>query len=279
MIVSFALAIAGVMAYEQFLERRLQYPEQVISDLGLPILGVVPNLKAVGANGRKGVSTERGARSAIEAFRALRTQLVQGARIEYPLVLTVTSPVPGDGKSLVSSNLSIAFAVEPGRTTVLIDGDMRRGSLHRLFGTDRAPGLADYLAGKVDASAIISQTDTEGLSVIPAGSYSEDAPELLDGHRLAELLTRLKQDFSVMIIDTPPLAAGIDAMLIGANADAVLAVLRTGRTDLELARTKLASYAQTLNVPIIGAVLNDVQEKRGPYRYYAYSYGYYSPNP
>ena len=96
---------------------------------------------------------------------------------------------------------------------------------------------------------------------------------------MAELLARLKQDFSVMIIDTPPLAAGIDAMLIGANADAVLAVLRTGRTDLELARTKLASYAQALNVPIIGAVLNDVQETKGPYRYYAYTYGYYSPDP
>ena len=169
MIVSFGLAIAGVMAYEQFLERRLQYPEQVISDLGLPILGVVPNLKTVGANGSKGLSTERGARSAIEAFRALRTQLVQGARIEYPLILTVTSPGPGDGKSLVSANLSIAFAVEPGRSTVLIDGDMRRPDIHNLFDLDLEPGFANVLADECTLDSAIVRDWGDSLHLLPAG--------------------------------------------------------------------------------------------------------------
>ncbi|HZD80881.1 MAG TPA: polysaccharide biosynthesis tyrosine autokinase [Actinomycetota bacterium] len=275
-VLSLGLALVGVIGYEQYVNRRLEYPEQVVGDLGLPILGIVPNLKALkAAPTAEGNGDGPEASGAIESFRALRTQLTHGLRIKYPAVIAITSPSMGEGKSLVTSNLALAFA-EPGRPTVLIDGDTRRGGLHRIFQVPRSPGLTDYLRGEADARRIVRRTKSGGLSFVPRGPWSEEIPELMDGEGLPTLLEQLKHDYDIILVDTPPLAAGVDAVLIGAHADAVLAVLRTGRTDLDVARAKIASYAQMLGVPILGAILNDVKEE-GPYRYYSYySYGAYS---
>ncbi len=277
-VLSLGLALTGVIAHDRFVERRVQYPEQVVADLGLPILGVVPNLKALTAKVDDGeLEDSPQAQSVVESFRALRTQLTRGLGIKFPAVIAITSPAMGDGKSLITSNLALAFA-EPHRSTILIDGDVRRGKLHRIFGSSQRPGLAEYLRGDADAAVIIKPTDTEGFYFTPRGKYSEEVPELLDGEGMPTLLAQLKETFNVILIDTPPLAAGVDAVLIGAHADAVLAVIRKGRTDLDLARAKLDSYARMLGVPIVGAILNDVEEG-GPYRYYTYSYDVYPYEP
>jgi capsular exopolysaccharide synthesis family protein len=269
---SLGLSLAGAIAHVRFVDRRIQYPEQVVDDLDLPILGVVPNLKALTAkasdDGR--VETTPEVQSVVESFRALRTQLTLGLGIQYPAVIAITSPSKGDGKSMITANLALAFA-DRDRPTILVDADVRRGGLHRTFGFNSSPGLADYLRGDADTVVIAKNTDTDGLYFIPRGGYSDDVPELLDGEGLPALLNHLKQRFSVVMIDTPPLSAGIDAVMIGAHADAVLAVLRKGRTDLDLARAKIDSFARMLGIPIVGAILNDV-DREGPYRYYTYSY-------
>ncbi len=210
----------------------------------------------------------------VESFRALRTQLTLGLGIQYPAVIAITSPSKGEGKSLITSNLALAFS-DPDRPTVLVDGDVRRGGLHRIFGINRTPGLAEYLRGEVDPVMIVKRTDTEGLYFAPRGRFSTDVPELLDGEALPALIAQLKKTFKIILIDTPPLAAGVDAVMVGAHADAMLAVLRKGRTDLDMARTKIDSYARMLGIPIVGAILNDV-DSAGPYRYYTYSYETYA---
>ena len=275
-VLSLGLSLAGVIAHVQLVDRRLQYPEQVVDDLGLPILGVVPNLKAISAKASGNGQTESPAHveAVVESFRALRTQLTLGLGIQYPAVIAVTSPAMGEGKSLITSNLALAFA-DPDRATILIDGDARRGRLHRIFNVERCPGLAEYLRGEAEPARVVKSTETEGLHFMPRGRFTADVPELLDGEGMPALLAQLKQTFKVILIDTPPLAAGVDAVMIGAHADAVIAVLRKGRTDLDLARAKVDSYARMLGVPIVGAILNDV-DTRGPYRYYTYAYGYYT---
>lgn len=274
-ILSFGLAIAGVIAYERFVERSIQYPDQVVQGLGLPILAVVPNLR-LPARGRRSAATLAKTSSdarVVESFRGLRTRLTHGFGIQYPAAIAITSPAMGDGKSLVAANLALSFA-DPTRCTVLIDADLRRGSLHRLFHTSSSPGLADYLRGKVDAAAILRETGTPGLRFIPAGTRADDAPDLLEGGRLPELIAQLKEGAHIILIDTPPLVAGVDPILIAEHADAAVAVLRAGQTDLEMARARLDAYEQMIGVPILGAVLNDV-ETEGAYRYYAYSYEAY----
>ena len=187
-------------------------------------------------------------------------------------MIAITSPSQGEGKSLITSNLALAFA-DRSRSTILIDADVRRGRLHRVFGYNKTPGLSEYLRGDVEPSLAVKRTDTPGLFFIPRGRYTDEVPELLDGEGLPALLAQLKQSFQVIMIDTPPLAAGVDAVMIGAHADAVIAVLRKGRTDMELARAKIDSYARMLGIPIVGAILNDV-DSSGPYKYYGYSYSY-----
>jgi len=280
-VLSLGLSLAGVIAHARFVDRRIHYAEQVIEDLGLPILGVVPNLRAlapaVQRGGEAGTSVDRlastgGEQNVVESFRALRTQLTMGLGIEYPAVIAITSPSQGEGKSLITSNLALAFA-DRSRSTILIDADVRRGRLHRVFGYSKTPGLSEYLRGDVEPSLAVKRTDTPGLFFVPRGRYTDEVPELLDGEGLPALLAQLKQSFQVIMIDTPPLAAGVDAVMIGAHADAVIAVLRKGRTDMELARAKIDSYARMLGIPIVGAILNDV-DSSGPYRYYTYSYSY-----
>ncbi len=279
-ILSLGLALGGVIAHARFVDKRIHYAEQVVEDLGLPILGVVPNLRAL-APAPRGNVTETSvdrlastgeAQTVVESFRALRTQLTLGLGIEYPAVIAITSPSQGEGKSLITSNLALAFA-DRSRSTILIDADVRRGRLHRVFGFNKQPGLAEYLRGDVEPSMVVKRTDSPGLFFTPRGRYTDEVPELLDGEGLPALLAQLKQSFQVILIDTPPLAAGVDAVMIGSHADAVIAVLRKGRTDMELARAKIDSYSRMLGIPIVGAILNDV-DSSGPYRYYTYSYSY-----
>ncbi len=280
-ILSLGLSLAGVIAHARFVDKRIHYAEQVVEDLGLPILGVVPNLRALAPGAPRGAGSSSsidrlastgGEQSVVESFRALRTQLTLGLGIEYPAVIAITSPSQGEGKSLITSNLALAFA-DRSRATILIDGDVRRGRLHRVFGFSKMPGLSEYLRGDVEPSLVVKRTDSPGLFFMPRGRYTDEVPELLDGEGLPALLAQLKQTFQVILIDTPPLAAGVDAVMIGAHADAVIAVLRKGRTDMEMARAKIDSYARMLGIPIVGAILNDV-DSSGPYGYYTYSYSY-----
>jgi polysaccharide biosynthesis transport protein len=127
--------------------------------------------------------------------------------------VAVTSPSAGEGKSLISSNLAVAFA-EVGRRTLLIDGDTRRGDAHRLLGRDRVPGLVDYLRDR--SWARHHPVDRhENLDFIGCGSRGSSTPELLASTRLAHFIGTLKRSYDVIIVDCPPLAAGGDALILG----------------------------------------------------------------
>ncbi len=188
-----------------------------------------------------------------------------------PVALTISSPGAGDGKSLVSSNLAVSFA-EAGYQTVLIDGDIRRGEIHRMFGVDRRPGLLDHLTSGAAYDQIIRPTSQKNLSVIPCGTRRHQGPELLGSAAMAELMGLLKAQFNVIIVDSPPLGAGIDPFVLGTTTGHMMMVFRTGETDRQMAEAKLR-LLDRLPVRVLGAVLNEIQTE-GIYRYYSYLYGY-----
>jgi capsular exopolysaccharide synthesis family protein len=190
------------------------------------------------------------------------------------LSIAVTSAAPGDGKSLISANLALSFA-EAGLKTVLVDGDTRRGALHRLHGVKPTPGLTEYLTGSLDETKVLRATTHANLAIVTCGARHARSPELLATPRLKRLVDWLSQSFEVVIFDTPPLAAGIDAYAISAAAGRVLMVLRMGQTERRLASAKLATLDR-LPVDIVGAVLNAVP-LTGEFQYYAYSAGYAVP--
>jgi capsular exopolysaccharide synthesis family protein len=183
--------------------------------------------------------------------------------------VTVSSPGSGDGKSFVASNLALAFA-DAGHRTLLLDGDIRRGGLHRVMNADRKPGLTDFLAGKATREQLLRTTSYPNLSFIACGTRTQSGPELLGGATMRELIAGLRAQFAVIIVDSPPLGAGVDPFVLGTLTGNLLLVLRTGVTDREMAEAKL-DVLDRLPIRVLGAVLNDVREG-GSYRYYSYSY-------
>jgi capsular exopolysaccharide synthesis family protein len=259
-----ALALAILL---DMLDKRFRYPEQVSRELGLSILGAIPGIKR--SNGRQLKADE--AAQVVEAFRTVRLNLAHSYGAAGPVMLTVSSPGSGDGKSLVSSNLALSFA-EAGYRTLLVDGDIRRGELHRMFSLDRRPGLLDYLVGDASMDAVVRASSHEGLAVIPCGTRRQQGPELLGSAAMSHLMAEMKTRFNVIIVDSPPLGAGIDPFVLGTATGHMLMVFRSGETDRQMAEAKL-KLLDRLPVRVLGAVLNDIQAD-GVYKYYSYLYGY-----
>ena len=258
----------GIAFLADRLDPRFRYPDQVSSGLGLPILGTIPEIKR--AKGR--IASPDEAAQVVEAFRSIRMSLSHSFDSGDPIALTISSPAPGDGKSLIASNLALSFA-EAGYRTVLVDGDIRRGGLHHTFGLERRPGLVDHLAGEVSFAAILRPATHPLLTLIPCGSRRHLGPELLGSVRMREVMDQLRRDYQVIIMDSPPLGAGIDPFVLATVAGHLAIVLRAGETDRQLTEAKL-QIVDRLPVRMLGAILNDVRLSEGAYKYYRYSYGY-----
>lgn len=263
---SIAVAIAIALLHDR-LDKVFRYPEEASRDLGLTIAGTVPKFKAK----RGGTFQLETMSQAIESFRTLRLAIRYDFPGTEPIVLSVASPGPGDGKSLVSSNLALAFA-SSGHKTLLIDGDVRRGTQHATFCVTATPGLVDYLNGHAGMESVIRPTPSENLFIIPCGPRRNRASELLLSDRMLELVLAARQQFDVVIIDSPPFIAGVDAYAIGAATGSMLIVLRPSVSDRKLAAAKL-EVIDRLPIRVLGAVLNGVPSG-GMYRYYATDYSY-----
>ena len=263
---SLGLGIAGAVLRDR-LDRRFRYPEQVTTEMGLPILGAIQ--MAPGGN-----PSEEGMDQVLEAFRELRLGVMNAYGTAGPVVLAVTSPGSGDGKSFVSSNLALAFA-DLGYRTLIIDGDIRRGTMHHLMNGTRKPGLTDYLAGELPLEGAVQTTQYTNLDFIGAGAWRRSGPELLASPRMRSLIATMRTRYQVIVVDTSPLGAGVDPYVVATVTGSLIMVLRTGTTDRDLAGAKL-DVLQRLPIRVLGAVLNAVPA-RGAYKYYSYISSYQLP--
>lgn len=262
-VASFGLSVVGVLAFDRF-DPHIRYPEEVSRGLGIAILGTIPHLKLGGrAHPGRDVAAE-----ATEAFRGLRLSLAYAYGAAGPLILSVTSPGPGEGKSFVSMNLALSFA-RTGHRTLLVDGDVRRGRLHRTLQHRRRPGLMDYLLGQCSRQDVVRHTPYANLDLVPCGIRKQEAPELLAMDSLGEMLGAFRRDYEVVIVDTPPLGAGVDPLILGVATGHLLLVLRAGSSVRGLAEKTTEDLAR-LPVRVLGAVMNDVPAM-ATYPYY-YSY-------
>jgi protein-tyrosine kinase len=221
---------------------------------------------------------DRGA--GVEQFRSLRSRIYQ-ARYEAPLkTILVSSGMPSEGKSFIAANLAMNLARNTVNNILLIDGDLRRPSLHGLLGAPDTPGLSEYLAGTAELSEILqrnsaphlaeasSKGSVSRLTFIPSGKCGDNSSELVANHRMEQLISTLSPHFDWIIIDSPPVLAVTDAVELSRAADAVLLVARGARTPFDVAQRTQAAFS---NCRILGFVLNDVKEipRRG-YNYYDY---------
>ena len=264
---SFGLAVVGAVLLDR-IDPRVRYPDQVSREMGLAILGAVPHLRTLPHAGRHGRGrVPEDVNQVVEALRGVCLNLVYAHGGRAPLLVTVTSPGAGDGKSFLAANLAHTFA-DGGHRTLLIDADMRRGVLHRRLNARRRPGLSDFLRGETPLDAIVQATPYPSLSLIGCGTRAYNAPEMLGSPAMSELVNGMRSGYDVILIDSPPLAAGVDPLILSTLTGTLALVLRTGYSHREVAAAKL-EMLQRLPVRLLGAILNDVPAG-GAYRYYSY---------
>jgi capsular exopolysaccharide synthesis family protein len=215
--------------------------------------------------------------SEAEAFRMLRMSLAFSWG-DRPCTLVITSAGPQEGKTLIASNLAATFA-RGGARVLLVDCDIHRPRLHRVFHASRSPGLMDLLrAGTAarpasDAGVAIRRTAIDRLWFLPCGADPQNTPELLEPATLRGLLKELRADYDVILLDTPPVLVSADAATLSASADGVIMVVRAGQTDrgaAELARQRVAAAGGR----VLGAVLNDPDGVLSRFEETSYAYSY-----
>jgi succinoglycan biosynthesis transport protein ExoP len=258
------IAAAGLAFLLDRYDPRFRYPEQATEDMGLDIIGAIPAVK------RDELRAEPDTMQLVEAFRTVRLSVAQAADPSGRVLVTISSPNAGDGKSMISANLAQSFA-EAGYRTLLVDGDIRRGELDKRFEVPRSPGLLDYLTGAATLEQALRQTGNEKLWLLTRGTQQQRGPELLMSPVIPDLMTELQRRFEAVIVDCSPLGAGIDPFILGAATGNMLLVLRAGESNRKLAEAKLKLITR-LPIRLLGVVLNDVRMS-GDFQYYSYSYG------
>ncbi|WP_029226714.1 polysaccharide biosynthesis tyrosine autokinase [Burkholderia ubonensis] len=213
----------------------------------------------------------------VEALRCVRTAVVSEVADLPGKVLVITSPTPSTGKSFVASNLAVLLA-ETGSRVLLIDADLRRGNLAARFGQPRACGLADLLAGQIDARRAIRPIIDDRLSFISTGPYTANPSVLLSTPRMDELLDEFRASFDFVIVDSPPVLAVSDASMAARSADATILVLRANvQTEREIEET--LSRLERAGARVIGPVFNAVAIRRSDKRLYQYTAAYIDDEP
>jgi capsular exopolysaccharide synthesis family protein len=218
----------------EHLDTRVRDADDAQRAAAIGVIGLIPELRSDG-NRPLAINSDDHTMGA-ETYRKLRTNL-RFLRATRPRVIAVTSPSPDEGKSVTAANLALAIA-QQGQDVLLIDGDLRRPVQHKIFSTNRGPGLSDALVGLIDPlEAVQPFTDAPNLSVLACGTEAPNPAELLGSDAFGRLLGTLAQRFDTIVVDTPPVNLVTDAAVIGSVTDGVLLVAEAGRTD----RSVLAS--------------------------------------
>jgi len=221
------------------------------------------------ANISKELVTVHHPRSPIaEAYRSLRTNL-EFSSLDKPLrTMLVTSPGPGEGKSTILANLGVVMA-QTGRKVIMVDCDLRRPSLHELFGVSNGKGFTTMM---VEEAAMkeppLLETGVENLWLLPSGPLPPNPAELLASRRMKEIIGILTERADNVLFDAPPVVAVTDAAVLASQVDGVLLVISAGQTKREFAK-RAKALLDKVNARIVGAVLNNVPLDVSLHRYYA----------
>lgn len=220
-----------------------------------------------GTTARVVLRQDDSSRAALEAYRGLRTKLMRAQAKAGLKSIAITSSLPGEGKTLTTMNLGLCYAQLPQQRVLIIDGDLRTYGLTALLDHPGTMGLADVLAGTVTPDEAFVATNQKNLFVLPAGTVTSPPPEPFTGARWQEFIVRCSEQFSLVLIDTPPILPLADFELISAACDGVVMVVRARHGDREFLQ-KTASALDRKK--LLGVVLNgsDTDEKQ----YYGYKY-------
>ena len=281
MLLALFIGLFGGLAlafFTDYLDNTVKTPDDVEKTILLPALGLVPNFPKTQENGVRPLVSplDKKSSSLLESYRAIGTYIQFASPERPPKVILTTSAKRSEGKTTTSVNLATILASSQGRG-IIIDGDLRKPAVHKVFEVDNSSGLTAFLTGHTDFDGdLIQETKVPNLDVIPAGIIPPNPSQLLDSSRMRELINALEPLYSFIIIDAPPILGLSDTLILSTMTDGVIIVVRAGDTpkDSVIQARKLL---RGVNGKILGVVLNGVREsdlKYGSYYYY-YSYYYY----
>jgi succinoglycan biosynthesis transport protein ExoP len=288
----------GLALFREYLDNTVKSPDDIEALTGLPSLAVVPSLPGLpSTQGRLSrLAREAAPQSATgprvellsyiqpksqisEAFRALRTSLLLSQADHPPQVILVTSALPREGKTTAAVNLAVTLA-QLGDRTLLMDSDLRKPGIRRALNLTggKEVGLSSYLAGVSTLDEVLMPHPTiNNLVALTTGPVPPSPADLLSSHRMREAITDLRHRFKFVVIDSPPVMAATDAVILSALTDGVLLVVRSGETPKE-AFTRTRDLLAAVKCRLLGVVLNAVDSSAPDYyysyRYYPYAYGY-----
>jgi capsular exopolysaccharide synthesis family protein len=296
--VSGLLLGVGVAFLCEFFDSTVGTAEDVWHSVGLGTLGIVPNLKSLngskygrwqisdrkeparlpaGKERTKELITEHGPLSIMtEAYRTIRTLLLLSQADKPPQVILLTSPSPGEGKTVTSLNLGIALALD-GHSVLLIDADMRKGCCHTRLDLNNNRGLSNVLTGGLSLDRGIQETTINGLSLFSRGIPPPNPTELLGSRKMKDVLKELRERFEFILIDSPPVIAISDAAILSVISDGVLLVFDSQNTSTAYAQ-KAVERLDTVRARLLGVILNKVPLENPEYSYYQTYSDYYQPS-
>src|SRR2546421_10618036 len=285
----------GLALMREYLDNTVKSPDDVETLSGLPSLAVVPQFAGSNGSGKRhgffqGLSSNGHDKrielvaqhlpksQMSEAFRALRTSILLSQAGHPPQVILVTSALPREGKTTVAANLAVTLA-QLGDSTVLVDADLRKPGIGRLLnlGPGKYAGLSSYLAGASSLDLVsVPHPSIPNLVAIPTGPLPPNPADLLSSHKLVDAIAELRTKFKFIVIDSPPIMAATDAVILSVQVDGVLLVVRSGETP-KAAFTRTRDLLNSVKCRILGVVLNAVDASAPDY-YYSYRYDPYSQN-
>lgn len=267
----------GLAFFAEYLDNTIKTPEDIEKRVYMPSLGLVPlyhdNKKTLPV---EFISHSDSKSPLSEAYTSIRTFLLFSTAGKPPKVMMVTSPRREEGKTTTALNTAISLTKSNAKV-VLIDADMRKPKLHKLFKVGNTSGLSSFLSGNKEfGEGLIKQTDIPGLDVLTSGPLTPNPAELLSSYRLRDLIEGLYPLYNFILFDTPPILGLADAVITSTLTDGVIMVVRSGQTPKE-ATQQAKRILESVNAKVLGVVLNAISESNLKYGYYSY-YKYYYQN-
>lgn len=277
------LGIALIFGLE-FIDHTFKKPEEVERTLGINVIGTIPAFEG-GKRGKKKAKDEKELEeqylknlivhnnpkaAAAEAFRELRTNLYYSSVDREVKTIVVTSPTLGDGKTVTAVNLATALA-RSGKKVLVIDADLRKPKVHHYFGIKNKEGLTNLLTDTKEDIKVktTAKSDISNLHIITSGPVPPNPAEMLSSNKIKNLLEKMKVEYDIIIIDTPPVGQVTDAAIVAGIADGAMLVLASSQTRIEIAKRAVKSL-ESVNAKFVGAVLTKLDTERTGY--YSYKY-------
>jgi succinoglycan biosynthesis transport protein ExoP len=269
----------GLAFFFEYLDNTIKLPEEVEKHLNIPFLGSIPlfstknkwNIR--GDTSQELIAYNYPRSTASESYRGIRTSILFSSAESVPQVILITGVGPQEGKTITTANLAVTMAQADSKILIL-DCDMRRANVHKVFGTANDHGISNLLVGNGNMREAILHTRIPNLDVIPCGPIPPNPAELLGSTRMKTLLNSLRKHYAHILIDSPPSIAVTDAVVLSKSVDGLILVIRAGYTAKEIIKIGIAQFG-AVGTHILGAVLNgvDMSRDRYHYQYYYYYYG------